>query len=696
MAEENTTAELTRDVVKTLLYGSAIGNRYTQDSPVLLEVWSAFAENPGDPQDLLLTPWMEEPSYLVADLVDRILHGSERGEQKQYEGFRAARPGRTDSDISDVPGIVAVRLYLDELVSVLLPLTKWWNEAIIGAQLEPCAEVYEEVIKAAPRLNPFRMVGDGPEASMGGGQEGSFRILLLIALTGLADDVLHPLLSLDPDDDVPKDLADAMRGNLERRFDARFVEGAHRRKLWDDLQSDARPLIFLVTLNRPSRFSTHHSVPTIKADAARLLFETSCEDITWAVVDSGIEMKHPAFLEPLKIDQDATEEEEAIKRARWEDERPSRIKRAYDMMRLRFLRSRDLMRRVRRRKSNRIDMARRLVPQIANDAQSRINAMIGDGVVVERKDGKGPSADVQRVAELLRRIAVTVRDRRPLDWDLIEPLIRVKDSENPSSPHGTHVAGILGAGRKIGGWKGPRGVCPDIRIWDFRVVGRAGAKLSDVMEETEFAILAALQFIRHLNDRNDWVSIHGANLSLSLDHDVDNYACGRTPVCLEAERLVNDGVAVVAAAGNRGYMETRSKRGFEPTFVNSSITDPGNAELVITVGSTHRLEPHSYGVSYFSSRGPTADGRLKPDLVAPGEKITSAGLNGGELTLGGTSMAAPHVSGAAAMLMARFPELIGQPRRIKEILRSSATDLNRERYFQGAGLVDVLRAMQSI
>jgi len=82
--------------------------------------------------------------------------------------------------------------------------------------------------------------------------------------------------------------------------------------------------------------------------------------------------------------------------------------------------------------------------------------------------------------------------------------------------------------------------------------------------------------------------------------------------------------------------------------------------------------------------------------IAPGEKITSAGLGGSELTLGGTSMAAPHVSGAAAMLMARFPELIGQPRRIKEILCDSATDLKRERYFQGAGLVDVLRAMQSI
>ena len=127
-----------------------------------------------------------------------------------------------------------------------------------------------------------------------------------------------------------------------------------------------------------------------------------------------------------------------------------------------------------------------------------------------------------------------------------------------------------------------------------------------------------------------------------------------------------------------------------------SITDPGNADSVITVGATHRLEPHSYGVSYFSSRGPTGDGRVKPDLVAPGEKIFAPTLEGSAVRLDGTSMAAPHVSGAAAMLMARHVELAGRPQRIKEILCSTATDLGRERYFQGKGLVDVLRAMQSV
>jgi hypothetical protein len=59
-------------------------------------------------------------------------------------------------------------------------------------------------------------------------------------------------------------------------------------------------------------------------------------------------------------------------------------------------------------------------------------------------------------------------------------------------------------------------------------------------------------------------------------------------------------------------------------------------------------------------------------------------------------MAAPHVSGAAALLMAKHRELIGQPENVKKILCESATDLGRERYFQGYGMLDVLRAIQSV
>jgi serine protease AprX len=183
---------------------------------------------------------------------------------------------------------------------------------------------------------------------------------------------------------------------------------------------------------------------------------------------------------------------------------------------------------------------------------------------------------------------------------------------------------------------------------------------------------------------------------LALAHDVDSFACGQTPICEACNRLVGNGTVVVAAAGNTGFEGAGRTQSLGNGYRAISITDPGNADGVVTVGSTHRRDPHAYGVSYFSARGPTGDGRRKPDILAPGEKITSTIRHGRTQRMDGTSMAAPHVSGAAALLMARYPELIGRPLRIKEILMRSATDLNREPHFQGAGLLDVLRALQSV
>src|SRR5262249_41053443 len=228
------------------------------------------------------------------------------------------------------------------------------------------------------------------------------------------------------------------------------------------------------------------------------------------------------------------------------------------------------------------------------------------------------------------------------------------------------------------------GMCPELELYDLRVLPDNPADSAD-----EFTIIAALQFVRHLNAHKNLMVIHGVNLSLSIPHDVANYACGRTPVCDECERVVSSGGIVGHAAGNRGFNKLRdAEGGATGDYRYISITDPGNAEGVITVGSTHRMMPHNYGVSYFSSRGPTGDGRTKPDLIAPGERIDSSSLEGYYETMDGTSMAAPHVSGAAALLIGRHRELIGEPQLVKKVLCDSATDLGREPRFQGHGVVD--------
>jgi subtilisin family serine protease len=192
------------------------------------------------------------------------------------------------------------------------------------------------------------------------------------------------------------------------------------------------------------------------------------------------------------------------------------------------------------------------------------------------------------------------------------------------------------------------------------------------------------------------------------------FACGQSPICAEVNRLVQSGVVVVAAAGNTGFGTVASA--VRPTKVglSNTINDPGNADMAITVGATHRDSPYTYGVSYFSSKGPTGDGRLKPDLVAPGERITSCGAgkrlrdaklsaklgdgNGAAYYMedSGTSMAAPHVSGAIAAFLSIRREFIGKPLEVKRIFLSTASPLGRERYFEGHGLIDLIRAIQSV
>ena len=88
----------------------------------------------------------------------------------------------------------------------------------------------------------------------------------------------------------------------------------------------------------------------------------------------------------------------------------------------------------------------------------------------------------------------------------------------------------------------------------------------------EFAVMAALQFVRYLNRRTNTSSSTASNLSLSIPHDIANYACGRTPVCEECERVVASGVVVVAAAGNQGRQRytTEAGRVAEATAASAS------------------------------------------------------------------------------------------------------------------------------
>jgi Subtilase family/TIR domain len=270
---------------------------------------------------------------------------------------------------------------------------------------------------------------------------------------------------------------------------------------------------------------------------------------------------------------------------------------------------------------------------------------------------------------------------------------------------GTAVAGII-AGEGMDPWtrQAFQGMAPQAKILSLRIFDEKGAG-------SEANVIAALKAIQLINQAGRQL-IHGAVVPISVDWDVANYACGHSPVCVEVDRLVNSGVVVVTCSGNRGF-DAESRR-----VVEGGITDPGNADLAITVGASHRTSPQIYGASYFSARGPTADGRRKPDLLAPGEKITVCSPSsplpdappkskrrnrrqepveedkGEYRTRDGTDVAAAHVAGAAAALLSVRPNFIGKPQDVKDLLLRTAVDLRREVMYQGFGLLDVLAAVR--
>ena len=229
--------------------------------------------------------------------------------------------------------------------------------------------------------------------------------------------------------------------------------------------------------------------------------------------------------------------------------------------------------------------------------------------------------------------------------------------------HGTAVAGIIaGEGKKPEG----KGIAPLVKLLNARVFNSSGIA-------TEAAIIAAIK----------WSVENGADvINLSLGAEAKRE---KTPLQLVLEWAVKNGVIVVCAAGNNGFMNVAT----------SSITDPAVNPMVITVGASYG----DFFVAFYSGTGPTHDFLVKPDLVAPGNVIAPVGLDDYEYVMG-TSFAAPHVSGVCALLLEVLWKEFNLTKSawkklgakltaiILGILRRSAKDLGESVLRQGAGLVN--------
>ncbi len=213
--------------------------------------------------------------------------------------------------------------------------------------------------------------------------------------------------------------------------------------------------------------------------------------------------------------------------------------------------------------------------------------------------------------------------------------------------HGTHVAGIVASTDST-----YRGVAYDSDLFNVKVLNKQGSGSgSDVIKGIE------------------WAAENGAEIiSMSFGAEID--PCDGTDAISQAvDKAVNKGVVAVVAAGNSG-----------PDA--GTITSPGCSKKGIAIGAVDDND----NVPSWSSRGPTDDGRVKPDLVAPGVSIASTWKDNSFKSLSGTSMSTPHVSGVAALLL-ETDSTIG-PSDIKEILKTTALDLGLDENTQGAGRVD--------
>jgi PGF-pre-PGF domain-containing protein len=234
--------------------------------------------------------------------------------------------------------------------------------------------------------------------------------------------------------------------------------------------------------------------------------------------------------------------------------------------------------------------------------------------------------------------------------------------------HGTHVAGIIGANGSI------KGVAPEVSFFALKACSSGGScATSDILQAIDWAVA----------NNSDVISMSiGAFVSNTNEGN-----SGKDVLSLAIDAAVNQGVVVVISAGNDG-----------PGV--STINAPGSAEKAITVGAVNDASTVTSSddtIASFSSRGPGAFGRLDPEISAPGVNIIST--IPGETTgaQSGTSMAAPFVSGAAALLIEQSRNRGDQysPAEVRSILISTSKNISGKLFERGTGLLDLQSAMDS-
>ncbi len=286
-------------------------------------------------------------------------------------------------------------------------------------------------------------------------------------------------------------------------------------------------------------------------------------------------------------------------------------------------------------------------------AQSNIIIMKMYLVIIMIYSGKGVTAAV---------LDTGINPHMDFDHRIVyfKDFLKGQKSPYDDNGHGTHVAGILaGSGAaSLGKYKG---VAPGCNIVALKILDQKGLGNSENL----------IKSIQWLIENHRKYGIRIVNISVGGINSEEN---NQKAINAYADRLWEEGVVVVAAAGNGG-----------PD--SATITAPGSSCKVITVGSSDMI----YEKKGASGRGPVGNCLFKPDIVAPGNRIISCSGRNSYMEKSGTSMSTPRVAGAIALLVEKEPELTNEE--IKYRLCQTSDNLYLSRNIQGCGQLNIKKLL---
>lgn len=386
--------------------------------------------------------------------------------------------------------------------------------------------------------------------------------------------------------------------------------------------------------------------------------------------------------------------------------------------------------------SNEEQMALPAFPEISITRDNSKKAFFSN---VARLNVVNASAKMDEIKATGKNVSIAILDTGVSPHpDIKDKIVAFKDFVNSreepydDNGHGTHVAGdAAGTGAASDGKY--KGTAPDANIVGVKILNsEGGTKVSDVVKGIDWVI-----------ENREKYNIRIINMSIGVPSSGYQFDL----VDKAVERANKAGIVVVAAAGNEG------------PNMGTIGSAPGNSPLAITVGAiddNNTVEKEDDTIARFSSRGPTLDGLIKPDIVAPGVDIISLNITGSKIDkmakavkylrelpdeklkelpkelyagldidyasiidqtpskirrylerhlpkfnyineyyvgMPGTSMATPLTSGVIADMLEVNPEL--SPGQVKDILKKTADDMSTKNHSQGSGSLDPVEAIYS-